>query len=110
MSAMVSQIAIDNANLGETFKDDNDIDASTEPETLDDIFEKYEREIAYENNLAEREPEEVPLIFQPLKGILPTDINVYETYDTSTKCIQSLPSNLVEDRKDHAMKISMREK
>jgi hypothetical protein len=41
MSAMVSQIAIDNANLGNTVRDDDDIDASTEPETLDDIFEKY---------------------------------------------------------------------
>jgi hypothetical protein len=60
--------------------------------------------------LAEREPEEVPLTFQPLKGILPTDINVYETYDTSTKCIQSLPSMLIEEKREHAIKISTREK
>lgn len=86
LSAMVSQIAIDNTNLGETVRDD-DFEASTEAETLDDLFKDYEREIAIETNLMQREPEEIPIEFKPRKGVLPTEINVYETYDTSTKCI-----------------------
>jgi hypothetical protein len=84
MSAMISQIAIENGNLGETLRDE---DASTEPETLDDIFDTYQKEIAIQTNLMEREIEDEPYVQKPLKGILPTDINVYETYDTSTKCI-----------------------
>jgi hypothetical protein len=35
----------------------------------------------------EREAEEEEFGYAPLKGVLPTDINVYETYDTSTKPI-----------------------
>ena len=104
---MISQIAIENSNLAETVRDE---DASTEPETLDDIFDTYKMEIAIQTNLMEREIEEEQYVQKPLKGILPTDINVYETYDTSTKCIQTLPANMVEERKEHAMKISEREK
>ena len=83
---MVSQIALDNSHVS---LDDTqpDMEASTEAETLDDIFDHYKAEINYETNLDQREPEEAPYNFVPLKGILPTDINVYETYDTSTKCI-----------------------
>jgi len=54
---------------------------------LEDIFENYQREIAYDTNLMEREIEEEEFAYAPLKGVLPTDINVYETYDTSTKPI-----------------------
>jgi len=54
---------------------------------LEDIFENYQREIAYDTNLMEREPEEEEFGIPALKGVLPTDINVYETYDTSTKPI-----------------------
>lgn len=53
MSAMVSNIAKENAGF-----DHSQMDASTEPETLDDIFDTYQREIAYETNLMEREYEE----------------------------------------------------
>ena len=85
LSAMVSQIAVENAQVAGS--QDLEADNSTEPETLDDIFENYQREIAYDTNLMEREPEEEEFDYVPLKGVLPTDINVYETYDTSTKPI-----------------------
>jgi hypothetical protein len=106
---MVSQIAIENGNLGETQRDD-EMEASTEAETLEDVFEHYKMEINITANLEQREVEDEPYTFIPLKGQLPTDINVYETYDTSTKCIQTLPANLLEERKGHAQKIAEREK
>jgi hypothetical protein len=105
---MVSQIAVENAQLNGS--QDLEGDNSTEPETLDDIFDNYQREIAYDTNLMEREPEEEEFDYVPLKGVLPTEINVYETYDTSTKPIQTLPAGIAEERKEHATKISEREK
>ena len=59
MSAMISQIAIENGNLGETARDE---EASTEVETLDDIFDHYKMEIAIFINLMEREIEEEPYV------------------------------------------------
>lgn len=48
VSAMVSQITTDNQF---TMREDP---SSTEPETLDDIFDQFEENIAYETNLMER--------------------------------------------------------
>lgn len=53
MSAIVSQIAQENLGF-----DHSQMDASTEPETLDDIFDLYKQEVAYETGLEEREYEE----------------------------------------------------
>ena len=55
VSAMVSQIAEEHSK----FMDSN-MDKSTEPETVDDIFEQYEKEIQYDTNLLERDPPEEP--------------------------------------------------
>jgi len=85
VSAMVSQIAVENAQAAGGRE--SEMEASTEPETLDDIFENAQREIAYDTNLKEREPEEEEFGYAPLKGVLPAEINVYETYDTSTQPI-----------------------
>jgi hypothetical protein len=38
----------------------------------------------------------------PLKGILPESFNVYQTYDTSTIPIQTLPAGIVDKCKDKA--------
>lgn len=86
------------------------MDASTEPETLDDIFDLYKQEVAYETGLEEREYEEPEYEFQALKGVLPTEINVYETFDTSTKAIFTLPAGISDDHIGHARKIAEREK
>ena len=86
------------------------MDVSTEPETLDDIFEEYQLEIAYETNLMEREYIEPEYEFQERKGVLPTEINVYETFDTSTKAIYQMPAGLSDDHMDHARRIAHREK
>lgn len=104
MSAMISQIALENEQAA------SEVDGSTEPETLDDLFEAYKDEIAFDTNLMEREPEEEEFTQPPAKGILPTDFNVYETYDTSSRPIQTLPAGILEDCKDHAVKIAEREK
>lgn len=78
VSAMVSQIAAENQF---SVRDDP---ASTEPETLDDLFDEYEEDIAYETNLKEREPMEGDIEFEDIKGRLNPDFNVFETYDTSS--------------------------
>jgi hypothetical protein len=60
---------------------------STEPETLDDLFESFKEEIAIDTLLKEREPEKAKYVEPPVKGKLPTDFNVYETYDSSSRAI-----------------------
>ena len=83
MSAMVSQIATEHS------PDHSQVEASTEAETIDDIFEKFENEILCDNNLKERQHEEesenISHHDQHIKGVLGQSINVYETFDTSTK-------------------------
>ena len=94
MSAMVSQIAKDNQF---SMREDP---SSTEPETLDDLFDHFEEQIAYETNLKEREPEEKDIEFGELKGKLNPQFNVFETYDTSSIPLQTLPVKELENFKD----------
>lgn len=47
---------------------------------------------------------------QGIKGVLPTQVNVYDTMDTSNQAIITLPAGMVEDNKEHALKIGEREK
>lgn len=105
MSAMISQIAVENEAAAAS-----EAEASTEPETLDDLFESFKEEIAIDTQLKEREPEEEEYVQPTIKGVLPTDFNVYETYDSSSRPIQTLPAGILEDCRDHAKKISDREK
>ena len=82
MSAMVSQIALD--NQGSMMSEQSNAgDESTQPETLNDLFEDYQREIAYDCGLADREPEDEEFSQDKIKGILPSKVNVYDTVDTS---------------------------
>jgi hypothetical protein len=106
VSAMVSQIAQDNMSQFSVREDP----ASTEPETLDDLFDDFEEQIAFETNLKEREPAEHESFIEDLKGRLPTDFNVYETYDTSSIPLQTLPVGCLDGYKDHAVRIADREK
>ena len=55
MSAMVTQISVEN-NVHSARQDSKIAEESTEPESLDDLFDHYQREIAYDTNLTEREP------------------------------------------------------
>ena len=105
MSAMVSQIALENEAAAAS-----EAEVSTEPETIDDLFESFKEDIAIKTQLKEIEPMEEEYIQPPAKGILPKDFNVYETYDSSSRPIQTLPVGILEDCKDHALKISEREK
>lgn len=98
LSAMVSQIAAENEQPAAT--QGSEAEASTEPETLDDLFESYQQEIAYDTNLMDREPAEEEFSQAPLKGVLPHEFNVYETYDTSSRPIQTLPAGIVEECKE----------
>ena len=77
---------------------------------LEDLFEEFKDEIAFDANLKEREPEYQEFTQQHAKGVLPEDFNVYETYDTSSRPIQTLPAGILEDCRDHAIKIAEREK
>lgn len=104
MSAIVIQIAVENSH------ELSQAEVSTEPETLDDIFDSFRREVSFDTNLAEREPEEQAFHFQAPKGVLQTEFNAYETYDTSTKAIQTLPAGIIDQSKDHAKRIAEREK
>lgn len=91
MSAMVSQIALEHAGVVDSQ------DASTEPETLDDIFSEYQSEILCDNNLQQREPpEDSDDGAMHIKGVLNPSITVYETYDTSTKPLQTLPAGIAD--------------
>jgi len=108
LSAMVSQISFENSQSQMT--DQSVADESTQPETLDDLFENYQREIAYDCHLMDREPPEEEFSQDRLKGVLPTYVNVYDTVDTSTQPVVSLPAGMVEDHGEHARKIAEREK
>lgn len=110
LSAMVSQIAVENAQAAAVQIQEDNVDQSTEPDTIDDLFDNFRREVSYDTNLAEREPEEEAFAFTAPKGVLQTEFNVYETYDTSTKPIQTLPAGIADDSRDHAKRISEREK
>ena len=105
MSAMVSQIAAERDEQSVS-----EVEASTEPETLDDLFDCFQEEIAYDTNLREREPADEDFEQEPLKGTLARDFNVYETYDTSTVPLQTLPAAMVDEYKSSAKLISEREK
>lgn len=105
MSAMVSQIVAEHEQHSVS-----EIEESTEPETIDDLFENFKEEIAIETNLREREPVEEEFEQQSLKGTLARDFNVYETYDTSSVPLQTLPAGIVDEYKDMAKLISKREK
>lgn len=67
---MVSNIAIENG--GQPSVTDRSIiqDESTEADTLDDLFEKYQKEIEYDTGLVNREFEEEDFEQQQLKGVL----------------------------------------
>ena len=95
MSAMVSQIAFENQQS--QFSNNNE---STEAETVDDLFEHFQREINIDTNLAEREQFEEEFEEPQLKGFLPTQIHVHETLDTSSNPILTLPAGLVENCKE----------
>ena len=62
MSALVSQVALDNNNssmmTGRNTSRFSKIDDSTDAETLDDLFSNIKMEIEYDNNLQPREIEE----------------------------------------------------
>lgn len=109
MSAMVTQISFEN-NEHSAMQESKIAEESTEPETLDELFEHYEREIQYDTNLAEREPEDEEFSMHQLKGVLPSEINLYDTQDASTNPLQTLPQCLIEDNKQHALLIANREK
>ena len=85
-------------------------DDSTQPETLDDLFENYQREIAYDCGLAHREPEDEEFSQDKIKGVLPNKVNVYDTVDTSQQPLISLPTGMVDDFKRHAEQIAERER
>lgn len=55
MSAMVTQIAAENKDHS-MMNESKLAEESTEPESLDDLFDHYHKEIEYDTNLAEREP------------------------------------------------------
>ena len=95
MSAMVTQISFENQQS--QFSNNNE---STEAETVDDLFEHYQREINIDTNLAEREQFEEEFDEPQLKGFLPTQIHVHETLDTSSNPILTLPAGLVENCKE----------
>lgn len=48
----------------------SELDKSTQEETLDDIFEIYQKEIAFDTNLIERELEEENFEIMERKGVL----------------------------------------
>jgi len=58
----------------------------------------------------ERDPPDEPEPYMGIKGVLPKDINVFETYDSSSKPVQTLPAGILDERKGQALKISEREK
>jgi len=83
---------------------------STQPETLDDLFESYSREIAYDCGLAQREPEDEEFSQDKLKGVLSPKVDVYDTLDTSQQPILTLPHGMMDDHKSHAQQIANRER
>lgn len=106
MSAMVSQIAYESQNSQMTVGSQK----STAAESLEDLFSFYEDEVAILNNLKQRTNDNEEFVQQPLKGILSTNINVFETYDTSSNPILTLPSSMVDENKVHAEIIAQRER
>ena len=90
MSAMVSQIDFEN-NASNLTGGKSKMEESTEPETLDDLFDNFQREIAYDNNLMDREFEEQEFEQRPIKGVLPSSVEVFDTLDTSNQPITLLP-------------------
>lgn len=88
----------------------SEVGGSTEPETLDDIFDAFQEEIAISTGLKEKEAVEEEEVEGHIKGVLPGDFNVYETYDTSTVPMQTLPIGIADEYKDLAEIASEREK
>ena len=105
MSAMVSQIGFDNSQHNSQFSNQ-----STQAETIDDLFDHFQKEIAIDTNLMEREEYDEEFEEPQLKGFLPHQCLVHETLDTSTNPILTLPAGIAEEMKDHALKIAEREK